>query len=152
MLYLIFHNNICKEINYWAHGLIVKQYKLFRCLERPTKLKVSKVFIEDMYRPLLVLYLMLVRVSLHMAHWSHSLEVIFIKYIIIVIILQIKFITIEKHGYENTVINLACGAVAGMAGQSSSYPLDIIRRKMQTSIITGKNYTNLRTTFMLIYK
>lgn len=58
----------------------------------------------------------------------------------------------EKHGYENTVVNLACGAVAGMAGQSSSYPLDIIRRKMQTSIITGINYTNLRTTFIIIYK
>lgn len=49
-------------------------------------------------------------------------------------------------------MNLGCGAVAGMAGQSSSYPLDIIRRKMQTSIITGINYDNLRTTFMIIYK
>ncbi|XP_025422866.1 mitochondrial coenzyme A transporter SLC25A42 [Sipha flava] len=65
---------------------------------------------------------------------------------------SLKSFVKEKHGYENTIINLACGAVAGMAGQSSSYPLDIIRRKMQTSIITGKNYTNLRTTFVLIYK
>lgn len=59
---------------------------------------------------------------------------------------------LEKYGYENTIVNLACGAVAGMTGQSSSYPLDIIRRKMQTSIITGLNYNNLRTTFMIIYK
>lgn len=58
----------------------------------------------------------------------------------------------DKHGYENTVVNLSCGAVAGMAGQSTSYPLDIVRRKMQTSIITGNNYTNLRTTFMIIFK
>lgn len=62
------------------------------------------------------------------------------------------FCITEKHGYENTVVNLTCGAVAGMAGQSSSYPLDIIRRKMQTSIITGQNYTNLRKTFIIIYK
>ncbi|KAL4113491.1 hypothetical protein QTP88_017104 [Uroleucon formosanum] len=58
----------------------------------------------------------------------------------------------EKHGYDNTGVNLACGAVAGMAGQSSSYPLDIIRRKMQTSVITGINYKNLRTTLKIIYK
>jgi len=68
------------------------------------------------------------------------------------IILFAMFIVIEKHGYENTIVSLICGAVAGMAGQSSSYPLDIIRRKMQTSIITGNNYTDFRTTFMLIYK
>ncbi|VVC40382.1 Mitochondrial carrier protein,Graves disease carrier protein,Mitochondrial carrier domain,Mitochondrial [Cinara cedri] len=64
----------------------------------------------------------------------------------------LKIFIKEKHGYDNAVVNLACGAVAGMAGQSSSYPLDIIRRKMQTSIITGHNYKNLRTTFVMIYK
>ncbi|XP_050420632.1 mitochondrial coenzyme A transporter SLC25A42-like [Adelges cooleyi] len=58
----------------------------------------------------------------------------------------------DKHGYENAFVNLSCGAVAGMAGQSSSYPLDIIRRKMQTSIITGNNYKSLRTTFWIVYR
>lgn len=62
------------------------------------------------------------------------------------------FVITDNHGYENMAVNLACGAIAGMMGQSSSYPLDIIRRKMQTSIITGKNYTSLRSTFMIIYK
>lgn len=95
---------------------------------------------------------MLAPVSLRMVHWSHLLEVIFILFTLINVILCLILISTENHGYENTVVNLACGAVAGMAGQSSSYPLDIIRRKMQTSIITGKNYTNLTTTFMLIYK
>lgn len=66
--------------------------------------------------------------------------------------MYIIFTIVENHGYENTVVSLVCGAVAGMAGQSSSYPLDIIRRKMQTSIITGIKYKNLRTTFMIIYK
>lgn len=58
----------------------------------------------------------------------------------------------ENHGYENMAVNLACGAVAGMMGQSSSYPLDIVRRKMQTSIITGENFISLRKTFIIIYR
>lgn len=58
----------------------------------------------------------------------------------------------DEYGFENAFVSLACGAVAGMAGQSSSYPLDIIRRKIQTSIITGNQYTTLISTFVIIYK
>jgi len=76
----------------------------------------------------------------------------FYNYIFSKMILPTIFQISEKHGFENMFVSLACGAVAGMAGQSSSYPLDIIRRKMQTSIITGKDYTTLRTTFMIIYR
>ncbi|VVC38763.1 Mitochondrial carrier domain,Mitochondrial substrate/solute carrier [Cinara cedri] len=64
----------------------------------------------------------------------------------------IKDFYCEKHGYENAVVNLACGAIAGMAGQSGSYVLDIIRSKMQTSVNTGQNYKNFQITIMIIYK
>lgn len=46
------------------------------------------------------------------------------------------------------------GAVAGLLGQSTSYPLDIVRRRMQTSGVTGMShiYTSIGATLVYIYR
>eukprot|EP00102_Acyrthosiphon_pisum_P019040 XP_016656250.1 PREDICTED: mitochondrial coenzyme A transporter SLC25A42-like [Acyrthosiphon pisum] len=58
----------------------------------------------------------------------------------------------EKHGYDNIITNLTSGSMAGMIGRTTSYPLDTIRRKIQTSNITGENYKSFWATCSTIYK
>lgn len=48
--------------------------------------------------------------------------------------------------------SLAFGAIAGLLGQSSSYPLDIVRRRMQTSPISGTQYKTILGTLKKIYR
>nr|CAX74637.1 Grave disease carrier protein homolog [Schistosoma japonicum] len=50
--------------------------------------------------------------------------------------------------------NLCCGAVAGILGQTASYPLDIVRRRMQTANITGhpEYIESVYKTLLFVYK
>ncbi|ELU18258.1 hypothetical protein CAPTEDRAFT_90574 [Capitella teleta] len=69
--------------------------------------------------------------------------------------------TLKKFHFEHTgesepspIERLAFGATAGLLGQSSSYPLDIVRRRMQTAGVTGqqKVYTSVWNTLVFVYR
>ena len=52
------------------------------------------------------------------------------------------------------VERMGCGAVAGLLGQAASYPLDIVRRRMQTSVQLGKGdkYSSVLGTLLTVYR
>ena len=52
------------------------------------------------------------------------------------------------------VERMGCGAVAGLLGQAASYPLDIVRRRMQTCHQLGKGdkYSSVLGTLLTVYR
>lgn len=69
----------------------------------------------------------------------------------------ILFAYLEIYGDNkpNGFYKLAFGACAGVIGQSSSYPLDIVRRRMQTvGVIKGteNQYKTIFSTLKSIYR
>ncbi|XP_046996516.1 mitochondrial coenzyme A transporter SLC25A42 [Schistocerca americana] len=66
--------------------------------------------------------------------------------------LKRKYMEYTGSSSPNAIASLLFGAVAGMLGQSSSYPLDIVRRRMQTSSLTNTQYQTILGTLQKIYR
>lgn len=54
----------------------------------------------------------------------------------------------QPHPFERMIF----GACAGLIGQSASYPLDVVRRRMQTAGITGHPRTSIACTLSTIVR
>nr|XP_057930102.1 mitochondrial coenzyme A transporter SLC25A42-like [Doryrhamphus excisus] len=57
-----------------------------------------------------------------------------------------------KRSQPYTVERLAFGACAGLIGQSASYPLDVVRRRMQTAGVTGSTCSTILGTMREIVR
>ncbi|XP_076889221.1 mitochondrial carrier protein CoAc2-like isoform X2 [Bidens hawaiensis] len=56
---------------------------------------------------------------------------------------------------KNIIVKLACGSVAGLLGQTFTYPLDVVRRQMQVQRLRNSNSAvkgTIGTLFMIIQK
>lgn len=49
----------------------------------------------------------------------------------------------EEHK-RDIAVKLVCGSVAGLLGQTFTYPLDVVRRQMQVSLVIHEENVNTR--------
>ncbi|EEB12365.1 ADP,ATP carrier protein, putative [Pediculus humanus corporis] len=66
--------------------------------------------------------------------------------------LKIWYSDLMGKAKPDSLILLAFGAASGFCGQGISYPLDIVRRRMQTEVITKQNYQSIFGTLKTIYR
>lgn len=66
----------------------------------------------------------------------------------------LKALYLERfHRDPNPLVRVSCGAFAGLLGQNASYPLDIVRRRMQTEgLVTDVQYRGILSTMVYVLR
>lgn len=148
---------MAQKKNYQNFTKLLERYDKCSCEYGLTRDR--RHYYVDIGQRCLVSYLTLEPHSLHTKHWKRSISVIGSSFEISnqsppthSIICSLDVYGDNK---PNALYKLAFGACAGVIGQSSSYPLDIVRRRMQTvGVIKGteNQYKTIFSTLKSIYR
>lgn len=145
----------------FASYLFFKNWKIkFRFSSRCGVKRNPELFTRVLLLPFWEWFRMLESVFVPLKPWKWNTEVFMIfnrnssVSTWVIALCPLIWIELTQRSAPNPLERLLFGALAGLLGQTASYPLDIVRRRMQTSGLNGgsHSYDTIRGTLRYIYR